>query len=72
MKMKTPSRMRGHADEIFVCAELMRRGWFAALTARGSQSFDVVARQADAPVFGYLIALHQSTANNRVRVRLNG
>jgi hypothetical protein len=51
MKMKIPSQMRGHAGEMFVCAELMRRGWFAALTARGSQSFDIVARRTDAAVF---------------------
>jgi hypothetical protein len=51
MKMKTPSQMRGHSGEMFVCAELMRRGWLAALTARGSRGFDILARRVDAPVF---------------------
>jgi len=51
MKMKTPSQLRGHAGEMFVCAELMRRGWLAAPTARGSRAFDLLARRADAPVF---------------------
>jgi len=51
MKMKTPPPMRGHAGEMFVCGELMRRGWLASLTARGSRGFDILARRADAPVF---------------------
>lgn len=51
MKMKTPSQMRGHSGEMFVCAELMRMGWLAAPTARGSRGFDLLARRLDAPVF---------------------
>jgi hypothetical protein len=43
--------LRGHAGEMYVTAELMRRGWLAAMTARGSRSFDVLARRLDAPVF---------------------
>ena len=34
-----------------VGAELMERVWFAALTAPGSQSFDMVARRANVSVF---------------------
>ncbi len=45
------SHFRGHAGEMYVSAELMRRGWLAAMTARGSQSFDILARRADRPVF---------------------
>jgi hypothetical protein len=45
------SGLRGHAREMYVSAELMRRGWLAAMTARGSRSFDILARRADRPVF---------------------
>ncbi|MGA9802037.1 MAG: hypothetical protein WBQ19_06165 [Terriglobales bacterium] len=45
------SHFRGHAGEMYVSAELMRRGWFAAMTARGSRSFDILARRADKPQF---------------------
>jgi hypothetical protein len=50
---RTPgeSALRGHAGEMYVSAELMRRGWLAAMTARGSRSFDVLARRVGAPVF---------------------
>jgi hypothetical protein len=51
MKMTIPPQMRGHAGEMFVCAELMRNGWLAGLTARGSRAFDIIARRGDAPVF---------------------
>jgi len=36
---------------MYVSAELMRRGWLAAMTARGSRSFDILARRFDKPVF---------------------
>jgi len=45
------SHFRGHAGEMYVSAELMRRGSLAAMTARGSRSFDILARRADRPVF---------------------
>lgn len=45
------SGLRGHAGEMYVSAELMRRGWLAAMTARGSRSFDILARRADTAVF---------------------
>ncbi len=45
------SALRGHAGEMFVSAELMRRGWLAAMTARGSRSFDILARRADRALF---------------------
>jgi hypothetical protein len=49
--MKTSPQLRGHAGEMFVCAELMRRGWIAGLTARGSRAFDIIARRDNAHVF---------------------
>ena len=49
--LKGVSALRGHAGEMYVSAELMRRGWLAAMTARGSRSFDILARRADRPVF---------------------
>ena len=49
--IKGISQFRGNAGEMYVSAELMRRGWFAAMTARGSRSFDILARRADKPIF---------------------
>ena len=37
--------------KMYVSAELMRRGWLAAMTARGSRSFDILARRANKPMF---------------------
>ena len=51
MKSKGNSHFRGHAGEMYVSAELMRRGWLAAMTARGSRSFDILARRSDSPLF---------------------
>jgi hypothetical protein len=51
MKSENLSALRGHAGEMYVSAELMRRGWLAAMTARGSRSFDILARRSDRPVF---------------------
>ncbi len=57
MDSKNPStvkgmgQFRGHAGEMYVSAELMRRGWLAAMTARGSRSFDILAWRADKQVF---------------------
>jgi hypothetical protein len=46
---ETSSPMTGHAG-MFVCRKLIRKGWFAALTASGSRGLDLPARRADAPV----------------------
>ena len=55
------SHFRGHAGEMYVSAELMRRGWFAAMTARGSRSFDILARRAERPLFA---AIRVKTGHN--------
>lgn len=40
-------RLSGPAGEHFVCAELLRRGWLAALLPSGSAGFDILARRPD-------------------------
>jgi len=55
------SQFRGHAGEMYVSAELMRRGWLAAMTARGSRSFDILARRPDRPSF---VAIRVKTGHN--------
>jgi len=42
-----PSAFAGHAGEFFVLAELTRRGWTAALTARNSRAYDILAKRED-------------------------
>src|SRR5438270_13146997 len=40
----------GNAGEFYVLAELTRRGWTAALTARNNHAFDILARRSEASV----------------------
>ena len=47
MKRSIPADFAGHAGELFVAAELMRRGWTVALTARNSRAFDLLASRGD-------------------------
>lgn len=46
----TPSLLVGNAGEFFVLAELTRRGWTAALTARNNHAFDILAAKADVSI----------------------
>jgi Holliday junction resolvase-like predicted endonuclease len=47
MKRAVPSAFAGNAGEFFVLAELTRRGWTAALTARNNRAYDILAKQGD-------------------------
>lgn len=47
MNRAIPSAFAGNAGEFFVLAELTRRGWTAALTARNNRSYDILARRGD-------------------------
>jgi hypothetical protein len=47
MPRAIPSGFVGNAGEFFVLAELTRRGWTAALTARNNRAYDILARRAD-------------------------
>ncbi len=42
-----PSAFAGNAGEFFVLAELTRRGWTAALTARNNRAFDILSTRGD-------------------------
>jgi hypothetical protein len=42
-----PSAFAGNAGEFFVLAELTRRGWTAALTARNNRDYDILATRGD-------------------------
>ena len=42
-----PSSFVGNAGEFFVLAELTRRGWTAALTARNHRAYDILAKRGD-------------------------
>ena len=42
-----PAAFAGNAGEYFVLAELTRRGWTAALTARNNRAFDLLANRGE-------------------------
>jgi hypothetical protein len=42
-----PSAFAGNAGEFFVLAELTRRGWTAALTARNNRAYDILAKRGN-------------------------
>lgn len=42
-----PSGFAGNAGEFFVLAELTRRGWTAALTARNNRAYDILAKRGE-------------------------
>jgi hypothetical protein len=42
-----PSAFAGNAGKFFVLAELTRRGWTAALTARNNRAYDILAKRGD-------------------------
>jgi hypothetical protein len=44
------SVIKGNAGEFYVLAELSRRGWTAAQTARNARAFDILARQGSKQV----------------------
>jgi hypothetical protein len=44
------SEIKGNAGEFYVLAELSRRGWTAAQTARNTRAFDILARQGSKQV----------------------
>lgn len=44
------SVLKGNTGEYFVLAELSRRGWIAAQTARNTRAFDILARKGDRQV----------------------
>src|SRR2546428_8604216 len=48
MTREVPSAFAGNAGEFFVLAELTRRGWTAALTARNNRAYDILAKRGDA------------------------
>jgi hypothetical protein len=48
MSRNMPSEFAGNAGEFFVLAELTRRGWTAALTARNNRAFDILATRGEA------------------------
>jgi hypothetical protein len=47
MTRAVPSAFAGNAGEYFVLAELTRRGWIAALTARNNRAYDIIAKRGD-------------------------
>ena len=47
MDRTVPSAFAGNAGEFFVLAELTRRGWTAALTARNNRAYDILAKRND-------------------------
>ena len=47
MSREIPSAFAGNAGELYVLAELTRRGWTAALTARNNRSYDILAKRGD-------------------------
>jgi hypothetical protein len=47
MNRSVPSAFAGNAGEFFVLAELTRRGWTAALTARNNRAYDILAKRGD-------------------------
>jgi hypothetical protein len=48
MTREVSSAFAGNAGEFFVLAELTRRGWTAALTARNNRAYDILAKRRDA------------------------
>ena len=48
--MNILSAFAGNAGEYFVAGQLLRLGWHAALTARGSRAYDVLAQRDDLAV----------------------
>jgi hypothetical protein len=47
MQRAVASALAGNAGEFFVLAELTRRGWTAALTARNNRAYDILAKRDD-------------------------
>ena len=47
MGRNIPSAFAGNAGEFFVLAELTRRGWTAAPTARNNRAFDILANRGN-------------------------
>src|SRR5271155_3798202 len=47
MDRSVSSAFAGNAGEFFVLAELTRRGWTAALTARNNRAYDILAKRGD-------------------------
>jgi hypothetical protein len=45
MERTIPSAFAGNAGEFFVLAELTRRGWTSALTARNNRAYDILAKR---------------------------
>jgi len=47
MSRDIPSAFIGNSGEFFVLAELTRRGWTAAATARNNRAYDILAKRGD-------------------------
>jgi hypothetical protein len=47
MPRQVPSAFIGNSGEFFVLAELTRRGWTAAPTARNNRAYDILAKRGD-------------------------
>jgi hypothetical protein len=47
MTRTVSSAFAGNAGEFFVLAEVTRRGWIAALTARNNRAYDIIAKKGD-------------------------
>ncbi len=47
MNRAIPSAFAGNAGEFFVLAELTRRGWTAAPTARNNRAYDILAKRGN-------------------------
>jgi hypothetical protein len=47
MPREIPSAFIGNSGEFFVLAELTRRGWTAAPTARNNRAYDILAKRGD-------------------------
>lgn len=47
MERAVPAAFAGNAGEFFVLAELTRRGWTAAPTARNNRAYDILAKRGD-------------------------
>jgi hypothetical protein len=47
MSRQIPSAFVGNSGEFFVLAELTRRGWTAAPTARNNRAYDILAKRGD-------------------------
>src|SRR5438132_9922637 len=63
MDRAIPSAFAGNAGEFFVLAELTRRGWTAALTARNNRAYDILGKRDDE--FAAAVSVRQILATEK-------